>query len=261
MDVADEVAVRVGLAGSRGVGEVGREAARGLQAGALADEQDREPASGDGADVVEDPDPGVLHEDRHAEAPAAGHGRGVDSVDDGGAALGERVRREPVPEDQLDVGAAGALLLQQPHRALAEPAAQVRPHEVLPVRSGRRRQADQPVTVGDRAQCGVLGADHGPQCVLGGGVVGPQTQQVVGGVGRPGPGEEDARGRRFAGDRAQGVDRGARAAHRTPADAPSRRSTWSASARLPPANTRACQPANSGAAVRPSTVRAVATSW
>lgn len=71
MDVRDQVAVRVGVAGLRPVGHVRREAVGGRQAGAFSDQEDGHSGGEHLADVVEDSDAAVSGDKGLAASPAA----------------------------------------------------------------------------------------------------------------------------------------------------------------------------------------------
>ena len=259
-DVGHAVALGVRPARLRVPREVHPERVRRGQAGPLAHEHDHGARAEPVPDVVAQRHPRLRGQDHRGDLPA------VEPLEQrphrGGGVAVDRERRQPVGHHHGQVGADVRQL-----GALGQAAAQVRALQVGgPVR-GRRADLEhlepgEALPDEGRVEGGVDG-------VLGRGVRGPELQLARGGQrvagpaeGDPGPGrlpQHLPRVGRRGGRRLQGAHAPAEASRaRAPGASAGRLSTWPASSMSP---VRTSHASNSGAGRRPSTCRAVSTSW
>ena len=97
VDVGDQVAAGVVVAGAGAIGHVGREALGGRQPGPLADQEDDHGRVEQLADVVEHADAAVADEERPAEPPAAARGLGCERGRSAGTCAATAAADRPSP--------------------------------------------------------------------------------------------------------------------------------------------------------------------
>ena len=110
VDVGDEVAVGVGLAGAGSVGHVGGKAFGGGEARALSDQQYDHAGRKEIANVVHDADPGAPHDERLPDGPTESLYLLLKKLEEERHLRGDRSGREAVADNDLDVGRFGAAL-------------------------------------------------------------------------------------------------------------------------------------------------------
>src|SRR5271168_715675 len=111
VDVGDEVAVGVGVAGAGFVGHVSGEAFGGGEAGALADQEDQDTGGEQVADVVHDAYAAVADSEGLTDGPGVGAGMLVQKRKQGWDLSAYGGYREAVADYDLDVGGFGAALV------------------------------------------------------------------------------------------------------------------------------------------------------
>jgi hypothetical protein len=190
VDVRDEVALRVGVAGPRAVGQVRRQALRRRQPRPFADQQHHHGRVEQFAHVVEHADAAVADDERPAEAPAALGRAALQQRQQPRYRGGHRGDGQAVADDHLHVGPGRAVAGDRRARPLVEPPAAIGAEEEFVLGRDKRlhlEELEPPDQLGAEVARQVqLGANG----VAGGGVVAAQVEVCGGAVRRPGPADQ-----------------------------------------------------------------------
>jgi len=131
VDVGDEIAVGVGLAGAGSVGHVGGKAFGGGEAGAFPDQEDDHAGREKVADGVHDADTGVAHNEGLAHGPTTISKLLLEQREQNWHLRGDCGAGEAVANHNLDIWRFWAALSDQGFCVFGESAAQVRAEQEL----------------------------------------------------------------------------------------------------------------------------------